>query len=67
MSAESQPNGTLEAVVTRCGCGDPARIHPGAPCPTPRAIEDRGVIARFNVPRSMAGKIKRRIQNLLRR
>lgn len=30
--------------VIRCGCGDPATIHPDAVCPTPREIEDHGVI-----------------------
>lgn len=34
----------LEAVVTRCGCGDPA-AHAGRICPKPRAIENRGTVS----------------------
>lgn len=43
---------TLEAVIIRCGCGDPDRLHPGRfgrsgvdICPRPLGHEDRGVIA----------------------
>lgn len=36
---------SVEAVVIRCGCGDPLRVHPDGPCPTPRAVEDLGTVA----------------------
>lgn len=39
---------TIEAVVTRCGCGDPDRYHPGKPCPRPQKVEDRGVVSYFH-------------------
>jgi len=32
---------TIEAVVIRCGCGDPDS-HAGEVCPRPRAREDLG-------------------------
>lgn len=45
-TAEAYGEGSIQAVVIRCGCGDPARIHPGDnPCPTPRAMEDLGTIS----------------------
>lgn len=45
---------TVTAVVTRCGCSDEQKASPqwhaleGEPCPRPRAVEDRGVIVRWN-------------------
>jgi hypothetical protein len=38
----------LSSVTIRCGCGDFKNIHPDGPCPTPRAVEDNGVIGRWN-------------------
>lgn len=38
---------SIGAVVLRCGCGAPDS-HPGAPCPRPRAREDRGVVAYYH-------------------
>lgn len=43
----------VRAVVTRCGCGDPLRLHERVngqlqPCPTPRAVEDRGRISYYH-------------------
>lgn len=36
---------SVHAVVTRCGCGDPdSHSRLGLPCPTPRQVEDWGVI-----------------------
>lgn len=38
----------FEAVVLRCGCGDPdshSKLVPPQPCPAPRAVEDLGVVA----------------------
>lgn len=50
----SDPIATLEAVVVRCGCGDPDSHNgvrgPEGPCPTPRAVDDLGVIARSDAP-----------------
>lgn len=40
-------SGSIEAVVIRCGCGNPAS-HAGEPCPTPRKHEDLGTIAYFS-------------------
>lgn len=46
---------SIEAVVTRCGCGDPLRLHGRdeqgglLPCPTPRAIEDKGTVSYWHV------------------
>jgi plasmid stabilization system protein ParE len=46
----------IEAVVTRCGC-DPATFNElgqaphtllNQPCPIPRAVEDRGVVAYYH-------------------
>jgi hypothetical protein len=40
--------GEISAVVYRCGCGDPdshSKLDPPQPCPSPRAVEDLGVIA----------------------
>ncbi len=34
----------LDAVIIRCGCGEPAS-HLEAVCPRPRAVEDQGTIA----------------------
>ncbi len=34
----------VTAKVIRCGCGDPDK-HAGQVCPTPREIEDLGVVA----------------------
>jgi hypothetical protein len=39
--AEAPAEVTIEAVVIRCGCGDPTS-HAGAVCPRPRAREDLG-------------------------
>lgn len=45
---------TLEGVVIRCGCSpeDKARPdfhgHTNTRCPNPRAIEDKGVLARWD-------------------
>lgn len=39
---------SIHAVVIRCGCGDPANIHPGEPCPTPRTTEDRGTVSYYH-------------------
>ena len=36
---------SVEAVITRCGCGEPAQRHPGAACPQPRRVERLGVVA----------------------
>ena len=41
------PEIEFSAVVLRCGCGDPdshSKLDPPQPCPTPRAIEDQGVL-----------------------
>ena len=38
-----------QAVIIRCGCGDPdshnGKRGPASPCPTPRGMEDLGVVA----------------------
>ena len=39
----------FEVVVFRCGCGDP-HSHIPNPCPTPRAVEDLGVVATNRKP-----------------
>lgn len=39
--------GSIRAVVTRCGCGDPWSHIPN-PCPSPRAVEDKGVVAYYH-------------------
>lgn len=39
---------SIEAVVVRCGCGDPAGIHPHAPCPSPAATEDLGTVSYYH-------------------
>lgn len=43
---------SLSASVIRCGCSDlgltPDAVHPGTPCPTPKQVEDRGVISYYN-------------------
>jgi hypothetical protein len=44
-STEAFQQASTDAVIIRCGCGDPGRIHPGAVCPTPRKIEDIGTVA----------------------
>jgi hypothetical protein len=51
---------SVEAVVIRCGCGDPAR-HRDTPCQQPRAIEDRGVIAYYhrNPLKRLAWRLRR--------
>lgn len=36
---------SIGATVIRCGCGDPATIHPAEPCPTPRSIRDMGNVS----------------------
>lgn len=63
---------SLEAVVIRCGCGDPDS-HFGATCPTPREREDLGVVAftskdplrmlqwRLGRLKRLAGRWKRRV------
>jgi hypothetical protein len=38
-----EPKVEFSAIVMRCGCGDP-KSHLPEPCPTPRAVEDLGVI-----------------------
>jgi hypothetical protein len=38
---------TIEAVVTRCGCGNPAG-HAGRVCPNPRQVENRGVVSFYH-------------------
>lgn len=56
ITATSLAEVTLEARVIRCGCGDPLRIHGRnpdnslQPCPTPRAVEEQGVIASYKRP-----------------
>jgi hypothetical protein len=39
----------IEAVVIRCGCGDPdshnGRRGPATTCPLPRAVEQRGTVS----------------------
>lgn len=45
----------FEVVVYRCGCGDPdshSKLTPPQPCPTPRAVEDLGVVATNRKPES---------------
>ncbi len=37
----------IRAVVIRCGCGEPSS-HSAAPCPTPRALEDRGIVSYYH-------------------
>lgn len=45
-SAKVFSKGWIEAKVIRCGCGDPLKhALKQRPCPTPREIEDLGVIA----------------------
>lgn len=57
---------SIEAVVVRCGCGDPLRIHPDAACPTPRALENRGIVRREagcdSTPRSASPAARPRIR-----
>jgi hypothetical protein len=36
---------TIDAVVSRCGCGNPEKIHPGTPCPRPRKVTNLGAIS----------------------
>jgi hypothetical protein len=50
---------TIEAVVIRCGCGDPATIHPGQPCPRPRRVSDLGVISYNDSARPFRSMIER--------
>jgi hypothetical protein len=39
----------IEAVVTRCGCGDPlSHASKGLPCPRPLRTENRGTVAYFH-------------------
>lgn len=45
--AASTKEASIQAVVIRCGCGDPAS-HPDAVCPRPRATEDLGTIAYYH-------------------
>lgn len=33
------------ATIIRCGCGNPAKIHPGRVCPSPLKVEDKGVVS----------------------
>ena len=43
--AESQGEASIEAVVIRCGCTDPlSHALKQEPCPTPKAVQDMGVI-----------------------
>lgn len=39
---------SIQASVIRCGCGNPAVVHPGEPCPTPRTTEKLGVISYYH-------------------
>lgn len=42
---------SIEATVIRCGCGDPlAHASQGLPCPSPCAIDNRGVISEYRRP-----------------
>lgn len=36
---------TWEITVIRCGCGNPDKIHPGEPCPSPRKVRNLGVVS----------------------
>jgi hypothetical protein len=51
-NASSPAEASIEAVVIRCGCGDPD-AHNGvrgapSPCPRPRATEDLGVVSYYS-------------------
>lgn len=56
--AASTKEASIQAVVIRCGCGDPAS-HPDAVCPRPRATEDLGTIAEYH-----QNPIRRRLRAL---
>lgn len=46
--ASTEPIVEYEVKVLRCGCGDPdshSKLDPPQPCPSPRAVEDLGVVA----------------------
>lgn len=54
----------IRAVVVRCGCGDPDSHAPqGQPCPSPRVLEDRGIVAVYRRP----GLLKRALSSITRR
>ena len=40
---------SVSATVIRCGCGDPlSHALQQLPCPTPKAVEDRGIISYYH-------------------
>lgn len=42
---------SIAVTVIRCGCGDPdAHASQGLPCPSPRAVEERGVVSEYRRP-----------------
>jgi hypothetical protein len=63
----------IEQVVLRCGCDNPSgHADLGLPCPTPRASEDKGVVAAWYATpdeptpprriRGVMGRIRREIR-----
>lgn len=54
---------SISATVIRCGCGDPdAHASLQLPCPSPRAVEERGVISEYRRP----GLFRRWLTQLLK-
>lgn len=39
---------SIAITVIRCGCGNPSEVHPGEPCPRPRAVEDEGIVSYYH-------------------
>lgn len=54
---------SIGATVIRCGCGDPdAHASQQLPCPSPRAVEERGIISEYRRP----GPLSRWLTQLLK-
>lgn len=48
-TAQSVVEASMEAVVIRCGCGDPlSHAALDLPCPNPQRVESLGVIAYYH-------------------
>ena len=48
-TSQSAKQAAVEAVVVRCGCGDPdSHSKLNRPCPNPRQVENKGTIAYYH-------------------